>query len=73
MIIYMEQHHDSILIWYHPKAEIKYAMDTDTAISMQEDVIYLIIHGLLVIAAILHIRWQIQYYKKKKAATTSQD
>jgi hypothetical protein len=70
MIAYMEQHHDSILIWYHPKAEVKYARDTDVTVSMKEDVIYLTIHGLLVVVAALSIRWQIRYNKKKKAAAT---
>lgn len=67
MYNYMIQHHDSILIWYNPKAEIKYAREEENVYSITEDFIHLVINGILVIIAIFHIRWQVQYYKKRKA------
>jgi hypothetical protein len=63
---YMNLHQDSILIWYNPNSEIKYAKE-ESEFPTTEDFLYLVVNSILLTTAVLHIRWQIQYYKKRKA------
>jgi hypothetical protein len=70
---YMNLHQDSILIWYNPNSEIKYAREEESEFSRTEDYLFLIINSILVVIAVLHIRWQIQYYKDRKAKQIGYD
>lgn len=53
---YMEKHNDSIWIWYHPKAEIKYAKEEDLSVPLKSDIINLVLYGALIAIAVISVK-----------------
>jgi hypothetical protein len=68
MYDYMRTHQDSIWIWYHTEAELKYARVESPAFSNKEDRLYLFISLSDVVVAIVGTILVMQYSKKKKTA-----
>jgi hypothetical protein len=64
---YRGLHQDSILIWYNPSADIKYAREEESKFSTAKDYLFLIIDSILVIVGVWCIRWQVLYTKRRKA------
>jgi hypothetical protein len=62
----LSTHNDSIWIWYHPKSEPSYAIETDKQFSIRKNISYLIVNGILLSFSIYAVTWQINFNKKKK-------
>lgn len=66
MLKYMKNHNDSIWIWYHPRAEPKYAKVEEKEYPITEDVLSLGTNIIIVVLAIYAIYWQINYNRKNR-------
>ncbi len=70
---YMLAHHDSIWVWYHPEAELKYARKDITFVSNREEWLYLCVSIATFIVAtggtVIAIRYFIKHKQKKKKSS----
>ncbi len=63
---YIQQHHDSILIWYHPTINGQIALSNESEINTKGYLMQIILNIILLIVAILTLRWLILKIKNKK-------
>lgn len=63
---YMRGHHDSIWVWYHPEAELKYARPENPVFSNEEDWLYLFVSIANCVVAIVGTVIVVRYFIKQK-------
>lgn len=66
MYRHRKDHGDSIWIWYHPSATIRYAREEDTMPPLGDEVKYLLLNGVFFIMAVYGIIFQVKQYRKRK-------
>ncbi|MDE3743064.1 hypothetical protein [Maribacter polysaccharolyticus] len=63
---YLEAHNDSLLIWYHPTINGRYALEEETEMNTDGFITQIIINSILLVIALYSIIWQIKEWRKPK-------
>lgn len=68
---YFKTHNDSLLIWYHPIINGKYALEEETEIYTEGYLTQIIINSFLLCIALYSSIWQIKEWRKPPLARAS--